>query len=94
MGTAFKAEKTVEVWAGPARDRMTRLATYPIQAASGALGPMFTLAALVQSERRGIIISPVDFRARDSGTTDALLLVPGLYERIRQELAAYPAGGG
>lgn len=37
---AFKTEKTLEVWVGPgAKGKMALLASYPIAAASGVLGP-------------------------------------------------------
>lgn len=36
---AFKTERVLEVWAGPRTGELVRIATFPIEAASGGLGP-------------------------------------------------------
>ena len=59
-----------------------------------AVEEVFTLAALVPSTNRQIVISPLDFRRRETATfASRLPAVPGLYEKLRAALELFLVDG-
>ncbi len=57
-----------------------------------AIEEVFTTFAQVDAEERRVVIAPYDFR-RGNASAPALPDVPGLYEKLRAAVAAFPVDG-